>query len=96
MAKIQAQYEAVFIFNTKLGEEGVKELIAKFTKLIEDNGTIDLYQEWGKKKLAYLIEDETEGFYVLFNFTCKPDFPAELDRIVKITSGVLRSLVVVK
>ena len=96
MAKVNATYEAVFIFNTKLGEEGIKEVIAKFTKLIEDNATVDLYQEWGKRKLAYTIEDETEGYYVLYNFTCKPDFPAELDRILKITDGVMRSLILVK
>ncbi len=96
MAKVSATYEAVFIFNTKLGEDTVKELVAKFTKLIEDNGTIEVFQEWGKRKLAYAIEDETEGYYVLFNFTSKPDFPAELDRILKITDGVMRSLILVK
>ncbi len=96
MAKIQATYEAILVFNTKLGEEGIKALITKFNELIESNGTIDSYNEWGKRKLAYAIEDETEGFYVLYNFTSKPDFPAELDRIIKITDGVLRSLVTVK
>ncbi len=96
MAKITGTYEAVFIFNTKLGEEGVNDLIAKFTKLIEDNATVDLYQDWGKKKLAYNIDDESEGYYVLFNFTSKTDFPSELDRVLKITDGVLRSLIIAK
>ncbi len=96
MAKINESYEAVMVFNTKLGEEGVKALVAKFTELIESNGTLDLVNEWGKRKLAYAIEDETEGYYVLYNFTSKTDFPAELDRILKITDGVLRSLITVK
>ncbi len=96
MAKINESYEAVMVFNTKLGEEGVKALVAKFTELIESNGTLDLINEWGKRKLAYAIEDETEGYYVLYNFTSKTDFPAELDRILKITDGVLRSLITVK
>lgn len=96
MAKIDASYEAIIIFNTKSGEEGVKALVAKFKELIESNGTLDLINEWGKRRLAYAIEDETEGYYVLFNFTCKPDFPAELDRVLKITDGVLRSLITVK
>lgn len=96
MAKINESYEAVLVFNTKLGEEGIKALVAKFTELIESNGTIDLVNEWGKRKLAYAIEDETEGYYVLYNFTSKPDFPAELDRVLKITDGVLRSLITVK
>ena len=96
MAKLNESYEAVIVFNTKLGEEGVKALVAKFTELIESNGTLDLINEWGKRKLAYAIEDETEGYYVLYNFTSKTDFPAELDRILKITDGVLRSLITVK
>ncbi len=96
MAKINESYEAVMIFNTKLGEEGIKALVEKFTGLIESNGTLDLVNEWGKRKLAYAIEDETEGYYVLYNFTSKTDFPAELDRVLKITDGVLRSLITVK
>lgn len=96
MAKINESYEAILIFNTKLGEEGTKALTAKFTQLIEDNSTLDLINEWGKRKLAYAIDDETEGYYVLYNFTSKSDFPAELDRVLKITDGVLRSLITVK
>ena len=96
MAKQSASYETVIIINTKLGEEGIKTISEKFKNLIEENGTLDLINEWGKRKLAYAIEDETEGYYVLYNFTCKPDFPAELDRILKITDGILRSLITVK
>lgn len=96
MAKVNETYEAVILFSTKLGEEGIKALITKFSELIENNGTIEVFNEWGKRKLAYAIEDETEGYYVLYNFTTKPDFPAELDRILKITDGVLRSLITLK
>jgi len=97
MAKIQESYEAILVFNTKLGEEGIKALVAKFSELIESNSTsVELINEWGKRKLAYAIEDETEGYYVLYNFTSKTDFPAELDRVLKITEGVLRSLITVK
>ena len=96
MAKINESYEAIIVINTKLGEEGIKALVAKFTGLIESNGTLDLVNEWGKRKLAYAIDDETEGYYVLFNFTSKTDFPAELDRVLKITDGILRSLITIK
>ena len=96
MAKISASYETVIVINTKLGEEAIKALSEKFKNLIEENGTLDSINEWGKRKLAYAIEDETEGYYVLYNFTCKTDFPAELDRILKITDGILRSLITVK
>ena len=96
MAKVTATYETMLVYNTKLGDEGVKALVEKFKALIEANGTIESVDEWGKRKLAYAIEDETEGYYVLYTFTCKPDFRAELDRIIKITDGVLRSLITVK
>lgn len=96
MPKITGSYESVAILNTKSGEEGIKVLIEKFSTLISQNGTLDSVEEWGKKRLAYEINDETEGYYVLFNFTSKPDFPAELDRVYKITDGILRSLIIAK
>lgn len=93
MAKLNQKYETVMILNTKLGEEGISALVEKFKKLISDNGTIDGIDEWGKRRLAYPIEDETEGYYCLITFTSAPNFPAELDRNYKITDGVLRSLI---
>ena len=89
-----AKYETVAVFSVKAGEEKAKELVEKFKALIEANGTIESIDEWGKRKLAYPINYETEGYYMLVNFTCEPEFPAELDRIVKITEGVLRALTV--
>ncbi|MBQ8177477.1 MAG: 30S ribosomal protein S6, partial [Oscillospiraceae bacterium] len=60
------------------------------------NGTMESVNEWGKRKLAYEINYEAEGYYVLYTFTSKPDFPAELDRVFKITDGVMRSMTTVK
>ena len=96
MPKTTGNYETVVIFNTKVGEEGIAALTEKFKTLISDNGTINNIEEWGKRRLAYPINDETEGYYVLFNFTSVPSFPAELDRIYKITEGLLRTLIVAK
>ncbi len=96
MAKITAAYETVIVINTKIGEEAIKALVEKFKAMIEENGTLETINEWGKRKLAYAIEDETEGYYVLFDYTSKPEFPAELDRVLKITDGILRSLITVK
>ncbi|WP_425370121.1 30S ribosomal protein S6, partial [Gemmiger formicilis] len=75
-----------------LDEEASNALINKFKNLIAANGTIDSVDDWGKKRLAYPINDETEGVYTVINFTSEPDFPAELDRVFKITEGVLRSM----
>ena len=96
MAKQMSHYETVMVLNTKLGEEGINALVEKFKTLIEQNGTINNVDVWGKRRLAYAIEDETEGYYTLIDFTSNPDFPAELDRIYKITDGVLRSMIVAK
>ena len=89
-------YETMLVFSVANGDENVAALVEKFKALIEANGTIESVDEWGKRKLAYPINYESEGYYMLVNFTCEPEFPAELDRIVKITEGVIRSLTVKK
>ena len=91
-----AKYETMLITSAALDEEASAALVGKFKSLIEANGTIDSIDEWGKRRLAYPINDETEGYYVLYNFAGGPEFPAELNRVSKITSGVLRSLIVRK
>ena len=97
MAKLDAKYEAMVVFSVKTNdEEQIKALTNKFSELIKNNGTLEGVDEWGKRKLAYDINYESEGYYVLYNFESKPDFPAELDRVLKITEGVMRSLITVK
>lgn len=95
MAKTTENYELMYIIDLDLGEEKVKATIEKFKTLIEANGTVNELEEIGKRKLAYLINDKPEGFYVLVKFTSAPDFPAELDRVLKITDGIMRSLITV-
>ena len=87
-------YEIVMVYSLSKGEEAVNALKTKFTDLISKNGTLGEVEEWGKKKLAYPINYEAEGYYVLINFSCEESFPAELDRISKITDGVLRSMII--
>ena len=96
MARESAKYESVIVLSTTLGEDGIKAMVEKVSSLISQNGTLDSVDEWGKRRLAYPINDETEGYYVLFNFTSAPAFPAELDRVYKITEGILRTLIVAK
>lgn len=94
MAKIKAKYETIFIVNPNLTEEETADVVARFRALIEENATIDKVDEWGKRRLAYPINDLNEGYYVLMSFESKPDFPAELDRIYKITDNIMRSIIV--
>lgn len=94
MEKMKEAYESILIVSCKNGDEAIAEVVGKFKSMIEANATLDSVEEWGKRKLAYLINKESEGYYVLFNFTCNAEFPAELDRVYNITDGVLRSLIV--
>ena len=89
-----AKYETMLITTATLDEEASAALVGKFKSLIEANGTIDAVDEWGKRRLAYPINDEVEGIYTVIKFQSAPDFPAELDRVYKITDGVLRSMIV--
>ncbi|MDE6594224.1 MAG: 30S ribosomal protein S6 [Oscillospiraceae bacterium] len=96
MAKLNETYEAMVVYSLSEGEERVKALTDKFKGMIESEGTLESVDEWGKRKLAYEIDDQGEGYYVLYTFNAKPDFPAEFDRVLKITEGVMRSLITVK
>ena len=96
MAKTSEKYEVLYVLNPNLTEEETQGVVEKFKTLIEQNGTIDEMDEWGKRKLAYEINYLTEGYYVLVKFTSGPEFPAELDRVLGITDGVIRSLVTLR
>ncbi len=96
MAKTTEKYEVLYVLNPNLSEEETQAVVEKFKTLIEQNGTVDEMEEWGKRKLAYEINYLSEGYYVLVKFTSGPEFPAELDRILGITDGVIRSLVTLR
>lgn len=87
------KYEAAIVLSVAKGEEFTAALKDKFNDLIAKNGTIVNVDDWGKRRLAYLIDDQAEGYYVFFTFESEPSFPAELERIAKITDGVLRIMV---
>ena len=93
MAKITGKYEVLYIIDPTLGEEGTAALVEKFKAMVEAEGTELTVDEWGKRRLAYEINDLNEGYYVLMTCECKPEFPAELDRVFKITENVMRSLI---
>ena len=88
--------EAMIVYSVKESEDAAKALVEKFKALMEKHGTVESVDEWGKRKLAYAINYETEGYYALYNFSAEPEFPAELDRVLNITDGVLRSLIIKK
>ena len=93
---VTANYETVMIFSLKQGEEGIQALVEKFKALIEKHATLQSVDEWGKRRLAYLINKESEGYYVLFDFESTAEFPAELDRKFRINEDVIRSMIIKK
>ena len=96
MVEVINKYETLFIISSAKSEEETTALVDKFKSLIEANGTIESVDEWGRRRLAYPIDDVAEGYYVLVNFAAKADFPAELERVFGITDGILRSIVIKK
>ena len=96
MAEIMNHYELVFILKPDIGEEATAAVVERFKSLIAENGTVEAVDEWGKRRLAYLINDFAEGYYVQMNFSSGSNLPAELYRQLKITDTVLRSLIVSK
>ncbi len=94
MEKVNASYETIFVVDLQNGEEEVKSIVEKFTNLIANNGTIEETDEWGKRRLAYPINDLNEGYYVLVKFQAPAAFVSELERIFGITEGIMRSIVV--
>ena len=97
MAKLSSNYEVLYIINPTLSEEDTAAVVTRFKTLVEENGgTLAEVDEWGKRRLAYPINDLEEGYYVLMTFSSEPSLPAELDRVMKITDSIMRSLIVCK
>lgn len=96
MVEVINKYETIFILNPAFDEEKTNVVVEKFKSLISQHGEVTNVDVWGKRRLAYEIKDCTEGYYVFVEFSSKPDFPEELDRIYRITDGILRSIIVKK
>ena len=88
------KYESVIIINPSVEEEGIKSLITKFSDLINSEGSVEKVTEIGRKRLAYEIQKNKEGYYVVFNFEAKPELIAELERQYRITDSVIKFIVV--
>lgn len=87
------KYEAMYIITPTVDEEQMKAIVEKFNELISEHGEIEKVEEWGRKKLAYEVQDQKEGYYVLVYFTANPEFPTELERNFKINENILKYLI---
>ena len=90
-------YELLYIIDNELTDEAKEALIAKLNAIVEsDGGSIESVDKWGTKKLAFPINFKTEGYYVLVNFAAKAELPAEMERVMRITDGIIRFMIVKK
>ena len=94
MEKVINSYETMFIVDVANGEEAAKATVAKFTDIIAKNAEIVEVADWGKRRLAYLINDKPEGYYTVVTFKSEPEFPAELERLYNIDETIMRSMVI--
>ena len=94
MEKVINSYEALFIVEVEAGEEAAKAVVTKFLNRIAKNGEIVEVADWGKRRLAYPINDKPEGYYTVVTFKSAPEYPAELERRFNIDENVMRSLVI--
>ena len=90
------KYETIFIVNPNVAEEGLKALIQKFSDIINNDGKVLEVEEMGKKKLAYEIKKNKEGYYVVVNFEANPELIKELERVYRITDNVIKFLTISK
>ena len=90
------RYETIFILRPTLGEEEMKEAVEKFKNFIETNATVETFDEWGNRKLAYTIGEHSEGYYIFTTFESLPTFPQELERMFRISEDVIKFIVVRK
>ena len=90
------KYESVIIINPSIEEQAIKDLVTKFTDLINNNGKVESVDERGTQKLAYPIQKKEEGYYVVINFEAKPDSIDELERNYRIEDNIMKFIVVRK
>lgn len=94
MSAVLNDYETIMVIDNRKGEQEIQAIVEKFKNLISSNAEIGTVDVWGRRKLAYPIDYQNDGYYVLVNFKAAPEFPKELERVYRITDGILRTLVV--
>ncbi len=89
-------YETIIIIDPNLGDEDCAKVVDRFTEMINKEGKVESTESWGKRKLAYPIQKNNEGYYVLVNFSSNPEFVDELNRVYNITDEIIKHIVVKK
>ena len=94
MEKVINSYECLFIVDVTAGDEVTDATVNKFMSLVEANAEVVDVAKWGKRRLAYPINDMPEGYYVVVTFKSAPEFPSEMDRLFNIDETIMRSMII--
>ena len=94
MEKVINSYECLFIVDVTVGDDATNATVNKFMSLVEANAEVVDVAKWGKRRLAYPINDMPEGYYVVVTFKSAPEFPSEMDRLFNIDETIMRSMIV--
>lgn len=89
-------YESIIIINPNLDDAACASVTEKFTDMIAKEGKVESTEVWGRRKLAYPIQKNNEGYYVLINFSSNPEFIDELNRVYNITDEIIKHIIVKK
>ncbi len=88
------KYESVVIIDPAVEEDKVKELSQKFTDIINNDGKVEKVEDLGKKKLAYEVKKNKEGYHVVINFEANPNLISELERNYRIMDEVIKFITI--
>ena len=88
------KYETIIIINPTLDDSTTASVVDRFETMINENGKVESKEVWGKRRLAYPIQKQSEGYYVLINFSSNPDFIEELNRVYNITDEIIKHIIV--
>ena len=94
MEKVINSYESLFIVDVTKGDEVTEATVNKFLSLIEANAEVIDIAKWGKRRLAYPINDMPEGYYVVATYKAAGEFPGEFERLCNIDETVMRSMTI--
>lgn len=86
-------YEILLLLDPELPEERHQEILARTREVVEkDGGVWEAHEPWGRRRLAYEIDHKREGVYHLLHFRAEPATLEEINRVLKITEGVMRHM----
>lgn len=89
-------YEAVLIFKADMQDTDRTELLERFKAIISENGEVSDVDDWGRRRLAYEINDLKEGYYYIVNFKSEPDHIREFERRLRLSDFIIRYMVIRK